>query len=110
MRIAIDTNCILPGRVGGIENYTLALIEALKRPDSPAKELALLTRAENHDLFGRFVDARTVAVLIERPLHQGRSVGNWQALLAEHPVTGRRTLQAFQRRKGDLIRRLGLSF
>ena len=30
MIVAVDTNCILPGQVGGIENYTLGLIEALK--------------------------------------------------------------------------------
>ena len=35
MNLAIDTNCILPGRVGGIENYTLGLIEALRLPQSP---------------------------------------------------------------------------
>src|SRR2546430_1155582 len=43
MIIAIDTNAILPGQVGGIENYTLGLIEALKLPGSPASRLFLLT-------------------------------------------------------------------
>jgi glycosyltransferase involved in cell wall biosynthesis len=108
MRIAIDTNCILPGQVGGIENYTIALIEALRLPDSPAAELVLLTRHENHDLFGRFLGARTVVIQVERPLHTGQPVTNWSRLLAEHPVTGRRTLETFQRRKADLLRRLSV--
>jgi glycosyltransferase involved in cell wall biosynthesis len=109
MRVAIDTNCILPGRVGGIENYTLGLIEALKRPGSPTAELVLLTRTENHDLFARFLDARTAVVRVERPLHQGQPVTNWAALLAEHPVTSRRALEQYQHRKADLLRKLGVT-
>lgn len=108
MRIAIDTNCILPGQVGGIENYTLALIEALRLPESPAAELVLLTRAENHDLFARFLGARTVVVPVERPMHKGQPITNWSAMMAEHPVTGRRTLETFQRRKADLLNRLAV--
>ena len=66
MIVAIDTNCILPGQVGGIENYTLGLIEALKLPGSPATQLVLLTRPENHEFFSRFADARTKTVLLPR--------------------------------------------
>jgi glycosyltransferase involved in cell wall biosynthesis len=108
MRVAIDTNCILPGRVGGIENYALALVEALRLPGSPAAELVLLTRPENHDLFGRFVGARTVVVKLDRPLHLGRPIDNWATLLADHPDTGRRALAGFQRHKAELLRRLGV--
>jgi hypothetical protein len=30
MIVGIDTNCILPGKVGGIENYTMSLIEKMR--------------------------------------------------------------------------------
>lgn len=108
MRVAVDTNCVLPGRVGGIENYALALVEALRLPGSPAAELVLLTRPENHDLFARFLSARTAVVRLDRPVLHGQPVSNWADLLAEHPVTGRKALEAFQRRKADLLRRLGV--
>jgi glycosyltransferase involved in cell wall biosynthesis len=108
MRIAIDTNCILPGQVGGIENYTVGLIEAIRLPQSPADELVLLTRPENHDFFARFLGARTAVVQIDRPLHNGQPVSNWTRLFAEHPVTAKRTLETFQRRKADLLRRLAV--
>ena len=66
MIVAIDTNAILPGQVGGIESYTLGLIEALKLPASPASRVVLVTRPENHELFSRYVDEKTQAVLLER--------------------------------------------
>jgi glycosyltransferase involved in cell wall biosynthesis len=103
MIVAIDTNCILPGEVGGIENYTLGLIEALKLPGSPASKLLLLTRRENQELFEPFVDHRTETLLIERPTHKGKTVGNWSELLRRHPVGGRRTLAEFQRHKTAML-------
>src|SRR5947207_5290430 len=104
MIIAIDTNAILPGQVGGIEDYTLGLIEALKLPGSPASRLFQLTRPENEKLFAPFADARTETVLIERPRHKGKTVKNWSELLKKHPVGGRRTLAEFQQHKAMLLR------
>ncbi len=103
MIVAIDTNSILPGQVGGIENYTLGLVEALKQPGSPASRLILLTRAENHDLFQPFADSRTQTILLERPSHKGKTVTNWSELLEKHPVGGRRTLAAWQSQKANLL-------
>jgi glycosyltransferase involved in cell wall biosynthesis len=108
MIVAIDTNCILPGQVGGIENYTLGLIEALKLPDSPASKLVLLTRTENQSLFEPFVDSCTQTVLIERPRHKGKPVTNWSDLLEKHPVGGRRTLAEFQQHKTRVLHRHGV--
>jgi glycosyltransferase involved in cell wall biosynthesis len=105
MNLAIDTNCILPGRVGGIENYTLGLIEALKLPQSPVSSLLLLTRAENHGLFSRFADERTKLELIERPTHNGQPIGSWADLMKRDPAGGRKALEAFGQRKADLLRR-----
>jgi glycosyltransferase involved in cell wall biosynthesis len=96
MIIAIDTNCILPGKVGGIENYTLGLIEALKLPASPATRLILLTRPENHELFSRYIDQRTTAVLIER---EGF---NWSG------ATQASQLLAYQQRKLTVLLREGV--
>jgi glycosyltransferase involved in cell wall biosynthesis len=94
MIVAIDTNCILPGQVGGIENYTLALIEALKQPESPAAKLLLLTRPENHDLFSRYVDDHTKAVLIDR------QSSNW--------VSTDQGLAAYQHRKATVLHQQGV--
>jgi glycosyltransferase involved in cell wall biosynthesis len=105
MIVAIDTNCILPGRVGGIENYTLGLIEALKLPGSPAERLILLTRPENHELFRAFTDHRTSVHLLERPKHNGQPVQNWAALLANDPVNGHCTLEAHQLEKAKALRK-----
>ena len=99
MIVAVDTNCILPGQVGGIENYTLGLIEALKLPQSPAKKVILLTRPENHSLFAAFEDDRTRIVLLER------ANGNWQELQKQDPVAAQKALGEFQRRKRDALHR-----
>lgn len=103
MHIAIDTNCILPGQVGGIENYTLSLIEALKNPASPAKQLLLLTRPENHLLFLPFADESTAVHQLIRPSHAGRPVSNWAVVLQRDPAGGRAALANFQRQKADLL-------
>src|SRR5580765_4051170 len=108
MNIAIDTNCILPGRVGGIENYTLGLIEALKRPQSPASHLLLITRPENHELFTAYADESTTVHCIDRPMHEGHPVGNWADLLARDPVAGRKAMEAFAVQKSELLRRHGV--
>jgi glycosyltransferase involved in cell wall biosynthesis len=108
MNIAIDTNCVLPGQVGGIENYTIGLIEALKLPGSPASRILLLTRPENHELFESLTDHRTQTVRIDRPEHKGKPVTNWAKLLKKHPAGGRRTLANFQREKAELLQRLNV--
>ncbi len=105
MIVAVDTNCILPGRVGGIENYTLALIEALKRPGSPASKLLLLTRPENAALFSRFTDATTQSLLLERPTYAGSPVHNWGQVLQSDPTGGAAALVQFQRQKSELLHR-----
>jgi glycosyltransferase involved in cell wall biosynthesis len=101
MIVAVDTNCILPGRVGGIENYTLGLIEALKLPEAPARKLILLTRPENHSLFLGFADDRTEILSIERP------AGNWDDLQKHDPVGAEKALADFQRRKMEQLHRRG---
>jgi glycosyltransferase involved in cell wall biosynthesis len=105
MNLAVDTNCILPGRVGGIENYTLGLIETLKLPGSPASTLLLLTRQENHALFSRYADSRTKLELIERPTHNGQRIGSWADLMKSDPAAGKKALEAFAAKKADLLRR-----
>jgi glycosyltransferase involved in cell wall biosynthesis len=99
MIVGVDTNCILPGQVGGIENYTLGLIEALKLPQSPAKKLILLTRPENHSLFAAFEDDRTRIVLLER------ARGNWLELQKRDPAAAQKALSEFQQRKQDALHR-----
>jgi glycosyltransferase involved in cell wall biosynthesis len=99
MIVAIDTNCILPGQVGGIENYCLGLVEALKLPASPAEQLILLTRPENEKLFSRFVDQQTRTVLLDRPSFRGQPITNWANLLQQQPMQGRYILQQFQQQK-----------
>ena len=101
MIIAIDTNCILPGRVGGIENYTVALVETLQRPESPVSRLVLLTRPENHDRFAGLGDRRTRAVLVPRP------TGTWSTQRATDPAIARAALAEHQRRKTDAIHAVG---
>jgi len=108
MNIAIDTNCILPGRVGGIENYTLGLIEALKLPQSPASRLLLVTRAENHALFAPYADDVTTVHRLERPTYEGQPIGNWADLVARDPIAGRKAMEAFALQKADLLRRSGV--
>jgi len=108
MIVGIDTNCVLPGEVGGIENYTVGLIEALKLPGSPASRVVLLTRPENHGLFEAMTDTRTTTVLMKRPEHKGKTVKNWAKLLEKHPSGGRRTLAEFQRQKSDLLHQMNV--
>ncbi|MGD0463002.1 MAG: glycosyltransferase family 1 protein [Tepidisphaeraceae bacterium] len=97
MIVAIDTHCILPGQVGGIENYTLGLIEALKLPESPADRMLLLTRAENHPLFAPFADERTDVLPLDRPKR------NWAQWSKADPDAAGRALAEFQQRKADLL-------
>jgi glycosyltransferase involved in cell wall biosynthesis len=97
MIIAIDTHCILPGQVGGIENYTLALVEGLKLPESPADKLLLITRAENHSLFAPFADERTDVLPLDRPKR------NWAQWSKADPDAAGRALADFQQRKADLL-------
>jgi glycosyltransferase involved in cell wall biosynthesis len=97
MIVAVDTNCILPGQVGGIENYTLGLIEALKLPESPASKLVLLTRAENQALFASFADERTEILLQERPKRA------WAEWSKSDPDGASRALAEFQGRKAEML-------
>jgi glycosyltransferase involved in cell wall biosynthesis len=102
MIVAVDTNCILPGEVGGIENYTLGLVEALKLPQSPATKLILLTRLENQSLFAGFADERTEILLLERPRH------NWDELQKRDPGGAQKASAEFQRHKQDALHRRGV--
>jgi glycosyltransferase involved in cell wall biosynthesis len=102
MKVAVDTNCILPGQVGGIENYTLGLIEALKLPQSPVEKLVLLTRPENHSLMSKYADERTEIVLLER------AAKNWDELRKCDPDRAQKALIEFQRRKVDALHRRGV--
>jgi glycosyltransferase involved in cell wall biosynthesis len=108
MIVAIDTNCVLPGEVGGIESYTVGLIEALKLAGSPASKLVLITRPENHEFFESFADSHTQAVLIDRPKHKGKTVRSWSKLLKKHPAGGRKTLATFQQQKAETLERLNV--
>src|ERR1039458_736644 len=108
MIVAIDTSCVLPGEVGGIEDYTVGLIQALKQPGSPASRLVLLTRPENQEFFESFADSRTQISLLERPEHKGKPVSNWDKLLKKHPAGGRRTLANFQKQKAGTLRQLNV--
>ena len=98
MIVAVDTNSILPGRVGGIENYTLGLVEALQSPNSPAKKLYLLTRPENHERFSPFANAQTEIIPVPRP------AGNWTEIQTRDPGA----LAKFQAEKSALLRRLAV--
>jgi len=103
MIVAIDTNCILPGQVGGIENYTLGLIEALRQCGSPATKLVLLTRPENQNLFSRFVAGNTRTVLLDRPSCGGKTITNWAEFISQHPADGPARLAAFQNQKANAL-------
>jgi glycosyltransferase involved in cell wall biosynthesis len=106
MNIAVDTNCILPGKVGGIEDYTVALIEALCLPGSPAKRVFLLTRPENRDLFAAFAGewpGRCELIDVPRPIHRGEPVGNWAELWQQSPQQARRLQLAFAQAKIRLL-------
>jgi hypothetical protein len=58
MIVALDTNCILPGRVGGIESYVIGVIEALLDHAPWLHRLELLTRPENDSLFRPYASER----------------------------------------------------
>jgi glycosyltransferase involved in cell wall biosynthesis len=98
MIVAVDTQCILPGKVGGIENYTLGLIEALQLPESPASQIVLLTRPENHWLFAGFGDGRTHVLWLERPRQ------SWEELRKFDKSVADAALAEFQRRKLGVLR------
>ena len=97
MVIAVDTNCILPGQVGGIENYTCGLIEALQLPESPAAKLILLTRPENQALFSRYINQQTTGVLVER---QSQS---WAEPLVGGFIPNNKSLADYQRSKAIVL-------
>ncbi len=104
MIVAIDTNCILPGKVGGIENYSVGLIEALQQCKSPVSELILLTRAENNDLFSRFERGNTRIVKLGRPSFRGQPITGWAELMEKHPTEASHALSLFQNQKADMLR------
>jgi glycosyltransferase involved in cell wall biosynthesis len=93
MNVAVDTNCIVSGKVGGIENYTVALVEALVGPASCANRVVLLTRPENHATFERFAGDGARVELVDRP------IGGW----ASAPEAAR---LAFQAAKTAILRQL----
>ena len=107
MIIALDTNCILPGRVGGIESHVVGIVEALLGAADRVRRLVLVTRPENDALFRGYEGKRCVAVLQDRPVLDGEPIRNWAAVLAERPTEGRQLLETFQRDKLGLLRRVG---
>jgi glycosyltransferase involved in cell wall biosynthesis len=104
MIVAIDTNCILPGKVGGIENYTIGLIETLKHHHTPVSQLILLTRSENQELFARFADDHTQIVQLARPTFRGKPINCWAEILDKHPTEAPGALAMFQNQKADVLR------
>jgi glycosyltransferase involved in cell wall biosynthesis len=106
MILALDTNCILPGRVGGIESYVIDMIEALLGHAPWLTRLELLTRPENDGLFRPYASERCGVHLIQRPAYRGQPVTNWAALMQSDRAAGERLLTAFGQAKGDLLHRL----
>lgn len=104
MILAIDTNCILPGQVGGIESYVISLVESLLAHADWLDRLVLVTRTENHELFGRYASERCEAALLPRPRFRGQEVSNWPALMATDPQLGHQLLTSFQQKKIALLR------
>lgn len=103
MIVSLDTNCILPGRVGGIESYVIALVESLSVHGTWLERLEIITRAENDSLFRGYAGARCGVHLLERPRYQGRAVANW-AELAKGDAEAARVLAAeFGKKKADLL-------
>src|SRR5688572_20279069 len=107
MIVAIDTNCIIPGKVGGIESYTTSLIESLLNHAHQVQRFVLLTRPENHGMFDTFRSERCDVALIPRPLFQGKEVNNWAAILAGYPAFGQELLWAYQQDKVRIIHETG---
>jgi glycosyltransferase involved in cell wall biosynthesis len=107
MIVALDTNCILPGRVGGIESHVIGIIEALLADAPWLQQMILVTRAENDDLFRTFQSNRCTLLLQTRPILNGRPITNWAQSLAAHPTDAARLLRQFQQDKLQLLRRAG---
>lgn len=74
MHIAVDTHCIIPGHVGGIEQYTIGLLQRLTGAGSPADQLLILTRPENHAVMQRFESLRNVQIIC-----QPRPTSGWDS-------------------------------
>ncbi len=105
MIVALDTNCILPGRVGGIESYVIGIIEALLGNAPWVQRLILLTRTENNEAFRHFRSNRCAATLQNRPILNGKPVTNWAQALTAHPEEATRLLHHFQQDKLQLLQR-----
>jgi glycosyltransferase involved in cell wall biosynthesis len=106
MILALDTNCILPGRVGGIESYVIGVIEALLGHAPWLARLELLSRPENDALFRGYASARCGVHLLPRPTYRGQPVANWAALMQSDRAAGESLLAAFGRQKIDLLHRI----
>jgi hypothetical protein len=115
MNVAIDTDCLpLPTFARRCETtdltvYTFSLIRGLQTPDSPVDRLLVLTRDESHTRFEPLRDGRTDVALINRPLFEGRPVGDWAALLEHHPRVGGELLAEHQGHKLRVMAELGAS-
>lgn len=105
MIVALDTNCILPGRVGGIESYVIGIIEALLDNAPWVRRLILLTREENDELFRSFQCERCSVILQNRPILNGKPITNWAQALATHPEESTHLLHQFQQDKLRLLQR-----
>ncbi len=108
MIVGVDTNCVIPGRVGGIEGYALSLVRALSCHAGWVEGVVLFTREENHGLFGGLCGGKCTARLVERPAIDGRRIENWAVVLREEPAGGRRLLGEYQRRKVEAMHASGV--
>ncbi len=109
MIVGIDTNCILPGKVGGIENYTISLIEALISDIARSDEIAglvLLCRGENLQLFSQYRAPKCTVIPVPRPQVDGTAIANWSELEQSNPKLCARLSREFAAIKRKLVRDL----
>lgn len=107
MIVAVDTNCVIPGSVGGLENYVISLVSSLANHARWVDRLILLTREENQDLFAARFGRRCETLPVPRPTLDGRPIRNWSQVMKDRPDRGRRALEEYQRNKLRAIERCG---
>lgn len=108
MIVAVDTNCIIPGQVGGIESYTLGLVETLIGLPSSITRIILATRPENHELFSRYAGPRCQVICTERPTYAGKAVANWADLAKQDRPAHDRMLRQYQQAKVSMLHQMGV--
>lgn len=108
MIVAVDTNCIIPGQVGGIESYTVGLIETLLSIPSRISRVVLATRPENHALFSVYASDRCQVICTPRPDYQGQPVANWADLARIDKPAHDRLLRQYQLAKVAMLHEMGV--